>query len=205
MRADYQLIFEEYREAMRAARRRLIQELRRRSRGRFLIGAVALILVSLLIGRFLDWLMPSPTPATKLPVQDALRPYLFFFILVWTSVVALVFLARQRTRHVDRIVWDGSPQLQQPRAVELDAGGMTITDIFSRTEYRWLIFRGFEETANVFVLFVSDYSFQVLPKRAFDGATAEELRRLLRAHAQPPIRAFPVLPPTQHEAAQNQP
>ena|SRR2546421_6544768 len=197
MRMEFQLTFEEFGEAMRLARRGLIRDIRRRSRAERWIGIVVLILVLLFAMNVVDLVLVTPPgagPKPSPPWQDALRPYVSFLVIIWLTLLAALLHIRRRTKLLDRIGWESRPQLQQVRTIDFADSGVTITDALSRTEYRWTIFRRIDETKNTLVLFVSDYSFEVLPKRALTPVAEGELRRLLAQQVQPQTAAFPVLP-----------
>ena len=97
-----------------------------------------------------------------------------------------------------RRLWDGQPHLQRPKRVEIDVTGFVISDAVSRLEHRWPSFSHARETKNLFLLYVSNYAFHMVPTRAF--ATDEEAdgcRELVRKMvAERPGPAFPVLPAT---------
>jgi len=51
---------------------------------------------------------------------------------------------------------------------------------------------GRRKRSRLFLLFLSDYHCEVLPKRAFEGVALAESRTLLSENIQPPTQAFPV-------------
>ena len=95
-----------------------------------------------------------------------------------------------------KVMWESQPQLHRPQSVEVREDGVVIADAVTRAENRWDAFSHVIETANLFLLYTSDYAFHMVPKRAF--ASEKELRsfrELVRRHiAERPAPAFPVIP-----------
>jgi hypothetical protein len=198
MRVEFQLTYNEYLEALLLARKRLLRDIKKQSRRDLWIGmAVFLVIVLLGLNRVLDWLLPSSNPALAalLPWQDALRPYFYFLVLIWMAVFGLTLLARRRLRIINRLSWEGRPQLHQIRTVELTDAGVIVSDRFARTEYHWSLFRRLEETPNTFLLYTSEMTFEIVPKRALQlSGELDRFRALMQAKLEPQSTAFPVLP-----------
>jgi hypothetical protein len=123
----------------------------------------------------------------------AIVPWVGMFLLL---VVVTKFAGERQLRKT----WDAQPSLHRPQTVELSDDGVMFADPLSRQECRWSYFPGFKETANLFVLYVSPFSFRIVPKRAFAApGELDRFRGYLLNHVgsgqfleQP--SAFPVLP-----------
>ena len=93
-------------------------------------------------------------------------------------------------------MWDGQPQLQRPKRIEIAEPGVVVIDGVSRSEQLWEAFTHARETPNLFLLYFSEYSFQMIPKRCFaTTADADAFRELVRRTVvERPPPAFPVMP-----------
>jgi hypothetical protein len=198
MRVEFQLTYDEYLEALLLARKRLLREIKKQSRHDYWIGmAIFAVVVFFGLSRIVDWLLRSPNPAlaAMMPWQDVLRPYISFLLMIWLAVFGLRLLQQRRVRIINRLSWEGRPQLHQIRTLEIGDAGVTVSDQFARTEYRWSLFRRLEETPNTFMLYTSDMTFEIVPKRALQlSGELDRFRALVQAKLEPQSTAFPVLP-----------
>jgi len=95
-----------------------------------------------------------------------------------------------------RRMWTGQPHLHRPKRIEIAEPGVVVSDGVSRLEELWPAFSHARETKNLFLLYVSDYSFHMVPKRAFaTTADTDAFREMVRRMVvERPGPAFPVLP-----------
>jgi hypothetical protein len=117
-------------------------------------------------------------------------------VVPWALLlVASVALVRRGGVGVRRM-WAGQPHLLRPKLIEIAEPGVVVSDGVSRLEQLWPSFSHARETTNLFLLYVSDYSFHMVPKRAFaTTADADEFREMVRRMVvERPGPAFPVLP-----------
>ena len=140
---------------------------------------------------------PASAPATTQPANlfsDVLVP-----LLPWMGVfVAIIIASRLGRRHVAARQFKRFGPLQRPRTFQLSTGGVTVTEPLSSHHYQWQAFPRWEETKNLFTLYVSEYGIEIIPKRAVGSETTiDQLRNMLRSSIDPAKtarQAFPVLP-----------
>ena len=96
-----------------------------------------------------------------------------------------------------RRMWDGMSHLRLPHTARFSNERVEFENTNALCSYRWPAFVSFRETANLFVLQTSKYTFHMFPKRACrDGAQVDELRRLIEknvANAEPVVFGFAVV------------
>jgi YcxB-like protein len=90
-----------------------------------------------------------------------------FFVGLFTVIVL------QQLRKKRQLLWEQQPQLHRAKTAEITAEGVTVSDMVSRTEWRWQGFVGWEETKGLFLLFPSEIQVLLFPKQAF--AAKEEV------------------------------
>jgi hypothetical protein len=78
--------------------------------------------------------------------------------------------------------------------LEIDADSVAMGNQTERTECRWGAFREFVETKDLFIFFTERKMAIILPKRIFDAASTDKLRRLAQTQITPLISGFPVIP-----------
>lgn len=100
-------------------------------------------------------------------------------------------------------IWRGRRRLAMNRAemaakmgyqtIEVTEAGVTMTTAYTRTQCEWLAFGRFCESENLFVLYLSNNTAYVMPKRALGSAAdGEALRALAAGKIQPMTHGFPV-------------
>jgi hypothetical protein len=144
---------------------------------------------------------PDPTPvATTVPAagtgatsaHSSLVPWLLIFAVVWFEV-----FRRLMDRSAAKRLWERQPSLHLRKRFDVDENRLIVQDSQTRDEHKWAAIRAYVETPHLFILYKPDYTFHMIPKRAFAGPDdAEKLRHLLRAKIQPATMAFPVIPGT---------
>jgi hypothetical protein len=198
VRIEYQLTFEEFREAMMLARKRLIEQARQRGKPRswlMLVFWIVVIAIVACVGLLMILPRPAATPSTD--SLQRLMPHIYWFVLVVVLIGLLLYVARhQFVAQVGRM-WESMIQLHQRRTVQFDDGGVHVADALTQAHVRWALYRRLEETPRLFLLFTSDFTFEIYPKRAFTDASAEELRQLVRSNIGERTHGFPVLPASQ--------
>jgi hypothetical protein len=112
-------------------------------------------------------------------------PWLLVFGFLW------FFVFRRLTRRM----YMAQPSLMRPKTLELSDDEATVSDELSRLTYKWPAFVRFIETRNLFLMYVSEVMFHIVPKRAFDSqCELDEFRQKLREWADARSQGFPVLP-----------
>ena len=116
-------------------------------------------------------------------------PWLLIFLFVY-------FFLFRYARGGLKALWDAQTSLHRPHVVEIYDDRIVFSDAVDRLEHKWEAFTHVRESPGLFLLFTSNYSMHILPKRAFPGRGGiDEFRELIRrAIAQRPGPAFPVLP-----------
>ena len=168
-----------------------------------LLGAVGwLVAVGLLVlsWRFLSTATaPDARPETVtgpegLPwrmILDFLIPHITWMLLL---VTVFVLLVRQTSQQL-LATWNGSPTLHRRHTLTMDGDGLTLADPLARLEAKWLAFDRVIETQNLFVLYVSEHAFHMIPKRAFaDAAQLDVFRAAIDDRITHRPAAFPVMP-----------
>jgi hypothetical protein len=114
----------------------------------------------------------------------------------WVVIGLVLWLFITRSADPLKKLWEASPTMHRPQAVEADEQRIVFSDAAGRFEQRWEAFSHVQETQGVFILYTGQLSAQFIPKRAF--ATPMELdafRELLRRQVeQRPAPGFPVVP-----------
>jgi hypothetical protein len=73
--------------------------------------------------------------------------------------------------------------------------GLTFSESLARHELKWFAFDRVGESQNLFLIYLSDHSFHMVPKRAFaDASEVDEFRATLDNRITRRPTAFPVLP-----------
>jgi len=128
-------------------------------------------------------------------IQLALTHATWIFMFFGLGVLGL----RSRKQR-EGLVWSGQPSLTRAKTADISATGVCVTDPLSRTEYDWPAFVRSAETKNLFLLYLSNFSFLMLPKRAFPDEEHLEAMRAPTRGIGPAPSAFPVQPITSFRA-----
>jgi hypothetical protein len=201
--AQYQISYEEFKEAVDG----LSADAQKRAAGggrwRSVLGWVLFIGLAAILFMLLNKRSPAPRPPSA-QAQDPwklvlpLIPWLLIFGFIWFFVFRQV-----RSRH--RKAWEQTPGMHRPRTVTIDETGLSFTEPTSQSRVNWDHFVRFAETKNLFLLFDSEVSAELIPKRIFQAtAQVDEFRALLARHVSPPTGAFPVLPVKASGAAESE-
>jgi len=202
--AEYQFTLEEYKEGVQYLRKALTKRSRRWNR--YWIGWFVLCIVAIVFFLFVN-LKPSARPQPIIPPQggvgsdgplDMVLP-----ILPWLAVFAFVwFFVFYRMRGTIRRNWDNEPALHRVRTVEIDDMGVTFQDQVSQNRRVWAGFVKYVESPNLFLLFPTNYTADLIPKRALGGEKEiQEVREVLAANVHEPVSGFPVVPVGKDEFA----
>jgi hypothetical protein len=182
MHIEFSSTFEDYKTAqiahLRNKRKRWVQKLLLSIFGA--IG-VACACAGLFAGPKLDWTAPII--------------WLTLFVILWPT---FFFLGRWQFRRG----WKGQPSLELHQRWDISDAGIKTDNGTTSSEMKWTAFRSFLDQPTLFMLYPSEFSFHMVPKRAFaDDAQVEEFRDLLHGHIQPQTQAFPVIPSAKAEQA----
>ncbi len=160
------------------------------------------LILAVVWATLIGWtLLPSPSASAPAATQPAnLFSDLFVPLLPWIGVfVAIMVASRWGRRRVAARQFSRFGPLQRPRTFQLSTSGVTVTEPLSYHHYQWQAFPRWEETKNLFTLYISEYGMEIITKRAVGSETTiEQLRDMLRSSIDPAKtarQAFPVLPP----------
>lgn len=130
----------------------------------------------------------APRPAWSW--GELLAPHLIWILLFVSFASFTIWYNRRLIRQN----WEKQPALQRPHTLEVVEGGVIIDNVLERQECRWPAFVRYAETPHLFLLYPSEISFHMVPKRALaDEAQVKEFRALLHEMIENRLRAFPVL------------
>jgi hypothetical protein len=100
-------------------------------------------------------------------------PWFTMFIAVW------IYIFRYLRTMLPRL-WDAQPHLRLPNTVTAHDDGLRVEDANATHDYRWPAFVKFRESDRLFLLYVSQVSFIMIPKRAMpEPGNVEAFRQLL--------------------------
>jgi hypothetical protein len=196
--AEYQVTFEEYRDAIQALSKHA-SATNKISRQYLMILAVffAVAVALVIFSRFMagNTSAPPPAPVAQTdPLHEALNTLLNLapWVLVLT-IVWFVFFRHVRGRY--RRYFDKSPSLHRVRTIHIADDSITFSDPTMQTRFFWTHYTRFTETAALFMLFTSDLAAEFIPKRIFqDAQTIDAFRELLARNINDAGSAFPVIP-----------
>jgi hypothetical protein len=197
IRLEFQYTWDELKEAQKGhANKRT----RVGGRSRGLLGWLMFILLAILL-----FIIQSGKrhPTTGPPLIPAAAPrtwadwYDYYKVVLWVGlfVAAFVFFFVRALRDA-RKRFEREPAAHRLQTIEITEGGLSQSTHASSTQYKWEAFTRQVETPNLFLLYLTEVTFLLLPKRAF--ASKDEIdafRELATSVVNPPERAFPVLPP----------
>jgi hypothetical protein len=108
------------------------------------------------------------------------EPMSYFCLLLGLFLIPFLDL---RERHQVTSIWKSQPILQYPTIFEVNEERITVKNISFESHLKWQIYINFLETKNLFVLYETNSSFNILPKRAFiSNEQLEQFRDLLRTN-----------------------
>ncbi len=154
------------------------------------------LFVALMVMLFIFLNRNSPKPATTQPTIDVsetlldLVPWLLIFFFIWFVIFRIL------RGGVSKRQWNSTPAFQLHKRLVADDDHVAIDDVETSLTMKWSAIKKFSETANLFLLFIGDYNYYIVPRRAFTPLTEVEFRRLLAQKIQPQTKAFPVLQAT---------
>jgi magnesium-transporting ATPase (P-type) len=134
---------------------------------------------------------PAPAPRTWADWYDAYKMIIWVGLFVVMFIFFFVRALRDARKRFER-----EPAAHRLQTVEITEGGLSQSTHTSSTQYKWDAFIRQLETPNVFILYLTEATFLLLPKRAFPGqAEIDAFREFVSRVVSPPQHAFPVLPP----------
>jgi YcxB-like protein len=187
-------------EGVKAATRRLRVNQRLYKFLRWVLVCMSLLAIAAVV---LTSLLPAPAPTRRVRIRVRPPPAQTLFPpnIVWPMVMisGLIWSYISRRLRLKRFNGDLLDKLQ---IVSADENGLRWAEPLTKTEYEWGAFFGFDETPNLFVLYVTDpkltmvVRFRIVPKAALaTPETTDQFRQLLTDRIHSHTRAFPVLPP----------
>ena len=174
----------------------------RRPLRRLVLGlAAALLLVNVVTVLITGPAAPPPASPPPPPVGETSQDGSLVRLLPWLVVFLFIWVAFFRfLRGVTRRTWDAQPHLRNPQTLDLTPHGLRFEDTVCVRDYRWAGFTKWREGETLFLLYVSDVAFHIVPKRAMAGPhEVDQFRYLLWQHVRPvdPLPfGFPVQPAT---------
>jgi hypothetical protein len=190
-RLEFQYTFDDLREANAAHARRRAGRAPLFLWAFFILLAVAFFLILQSHERGVGPRAPKRPPSSLVDLLDHYK------VLVWAVlfVMSWVFISYWNKRQMLKR-FDAEPTIHQVQRVDITNDGLTHSSLVSSTTYKWDAFVRHAESPNLFLLYLNDTTFDLIPKRAFrDAADADAFRDFLARTINPPRRAFPVLPP----------
>jgi len=167
---------------------------------RGVVGAIGWVVAAVLLAVFVWIRRHAPDPADGVVaaersawrgIADFVRPHFTWVVLTGAMCI---FLIRYTSRQL-LTIWEGAPGLRMPFTLSVSDDGITIAEPLSRHELKWLAFDRVIETQNLFLLYVAEHLFHMVPKRAFaDANQVEEFRAMIDNRITRRPTAFPVLP-----------
>src|SRR5204863_3395552 len=104
-------------------------------------------------------------------------PHLSWLVLTILFAIYVAMYQRGKIRRA----WEGQPNLNRPHTFDIIVSGVTVTTPVSRHEYQWDAFPKFLETPHLFLLYISNLTFHLIPKRAFaNDAEMEACRNMFK-------------------------
>lgn len=129
---------------------------------------------------------------TEPPFIVTLLPWLTVFFVVWIYIFR--YVRGMLPRH-----WDAQPHLRLPQTLEQTPRGLRFADERAVLDYSWQGFKKYREGEGHFLIYVSEVSFHMVPKRAMsEPGQIEAFRQMLEQHvpSDDPIPArFPMHQP----------
>jgi magnesium-transporting ATPase (P-type) len=198
IRLEFQYTWDELREAQKAHANKRTRGGGGRSRG--LLGWLLFILLAICLfviqlgkrGRAaVQPSNPAPTPMSWANWYD------YYKVVLWVAlfVAAFVFFFVRALRDA-RKRFEREPAAHRLQTIEITEAGLSQSTHASSTQYKWEAFVRQLETPNLFLLYLTEVTFLLLPKRAFPSQDEiNAFRELVSGVVNPPERAFPVLPP----------
>jgi len=184
MQIEFQLTFEDYRAAWKASASPLWSKRRVNGWAIFLFMSLAI------------WIF-AITCLGNDDMRGKVMPWTPLFVAVYGLLafgIRRFEIMRQLRRTADR---------QSSQRWEFTDSGVRADLGHSRSELDWPAFHRFLDGPAVFLLYISEYSYLVVPKRAFaDAPQVQEFAEILRQHIQPHTQAFPVITPAEAGKAQ---
>jgi hypothetical protein len=162
LRIEFQLTFEEYRDAMKihAARTRLA------------ITAMVVLASLISLWNFLP-ADPPVQPPEKHPIIVSLllwATWLAVFGIIWFCIFRVLGGGVKKA-------WAGQPNSALPRTVEIREDRVFVVSMLERTEYLWPAFTRFRESRRLFMLYTSTHYLVIIPKRVFTDAAGIDFFR----------------------------
>ena len=147
------------------------------------LSATAAFAVTFLGNAFTPPGPPASPNQPELPLGTALAFLALPFVpIVSFLALSIVLFVRLHRLNVNR-AFDLQVNLHRPVVIELSDNSLMVTSDVHQVRYAWNGFIGWHETANVFLLYISYISFEMVPKRAFTSPQQLEYFRQFVARA----------------------
>jgi hypothetical protein len=77
------------------------------------------------------------------------------------------------------------PNFSRPSSARIDENGLHVEAEVSTSDTKWPAYTKYQETQNLFLLYVGARLIQAIPKRALSGEQVDEFRQLVRMKLKP--------------------
>ncbi|MFB2894611.1 YcxB family protein [Aerosakkonemataceae cyanobacterium BLCC-F50] len=106
------------------------------------------------------------------------EPSSYIFLVLGICYIPLVKLIE---RYNLARIWKSQPSIREPITLEANEEGITLKSTLFESNIKWQVYTKFVETNKLLMLYQSNQSFNLLPKRAFStNEQLNEFRELLR-------------------------
>jgi hypothetical protein len=134
-------------------------------------GWIAFVAMAVMLFLMLRASSIARQPAVTPRPPETRLPWLFDFALPLVPILFLLLVfgifATWSARRRIQTMWSAMRHEQRPRTIRADEASLTVEQEDMTSRYNWSFFAGYKETANLLVLYLSPFSFHMVPKRAF--------------------------------------
>jgi hypothetical protein len=187
---QFQYTFEEFAEGTAAISANAARKARA---GQGILGWVLFVGLAIVIFFMLQSGKNSPLVQPSTNSNDSRKYYPLIIFAFLITIGALSYFGRKKRA---RKAFEQRMEFQRLETVQFSDDAIVRDDHVSQSRIAWDGFVKFDETTHLFLLYLSDASALMIPKRAFPSpAVVDEFRTFAKARISPPRFAFPVLPP----------
>ena len=100
------------------------------------------------------------SPGAPLELAMSFGSWVLSLILMWIAATWML-------RNIPRVVWNANPYLGLPLNVRASDSTVRFEREDRCSDYHWRAFINFRETAQIFMLYLSESTYEIIPKRGF--------------------------------------